>query len=145
MASVRKSVLVPYSAAQMYELVERVEDYPQFLPWCAATRVEQTESGPLVRIDINYHGVRTHFTTANRNQRPDRITVQLRDGPFRYLDGTWQFVPLDDAGCKVELVLNYEFASPALEKLVGPVFGRVAHSFVDAFVRRAEAVHGSAR
>ena len=145
MASVRKSVLVPYSAAQMFELVERVEDYPQFLPWCAGTRVIQTESGPLVRIDINYHGVRAHFTTANRNQRPDRITMELRDGPFRYLEGTWQFVALDAAGCRVELALNYEFTSHALEKLVGPVFAHVAHSFIDAFVRRAESVHGQAR
>jgi ribosome-associated toxin RatA of RatAB toxin-antitoxin module len=145
MASVRKSVLVPFSAAQMFELVERVEDYPQFLPWCAGTRAIQTESGPLVRIDINYHGVRAHFTTANRNQRPDRITMELRDGPFRYLDGTWQFFALDAAGCRVELALNYEFASHALEKLVGPVFAHVAHSFIDAFVRRAESVHGQAR
>ena len=145
MASVRKSVLVPYSATQMFELVERVEDYPQFLPWCAGTRVTQTESGPLVRIDIDYHGVRAHFTTANRNQRPEHITMELRDGPFRYLEGAWQFVALDASGCRVELALNYEFTSHALEKLVGPVFGHIAASFIDAFVRRAESVYGPGR
>jgi ribosome-associated toxin RatA of RatAB toxin-antitoxin module len=144
MASVQKSVLVPYRAEQMFELIERVEDYPQFLPWCAGTRViEATAEGRLVRIDINYHGVRTHFTTVNRNQPPERILIELRDGPFRSLDGTWQFRALATAGCKVELALNYEFATHALEKLIGPVFGRIAHSFIDAFVRRAEQVYAS--
>ena len=142
MASVQKSVLVPYSAEQMFDLVERVEEYPQFLPWCAGTRVVETGTGPLVRIDINYHGVRAHFTTANRNERPERIVIELRDGPFRYLDGTWRFRALDATGCKVELTLNYEFATHALERLIGPVFGHVANSFIDAFVRRAENVYG---
>jgi ribosome-associated toxin RatA of RatAB toxin-antitoxin module len=142
MASVQKSVLVPYSATQMFDLVERVADYPQFLPWCAGTRVVETDAGPLVRIDINYHGVRAHFTTANRNERPERIVMELRDGPFRYLDGTWQFRALEAAGCRVELTLNYEFTTHALEKVIGPVFGHIAHSFIDAFVRRAEAVYG---
>lgn len=141
MASVQKSVLVPYSAAQMFELVERIEDYPRFLPWCGgATILERNAAETLARIDINYRGVRAHFTTANRNEPPERILIELRDGPFRRLDGTWQFRALAAAGSKVELDLHYAFAMPALERLIGPVFSHIAHTLLDAFVRRAEAV-----
>ena len=144
MASVHKSVLVPYSAARMFALVERVEDYPAFLPWCGgAQRLEQNADQALVRIDINYHGVRAHFTTSNQNQAPDRIVITLRDGPFRRLDGTWSFRPLAADACKVEFALSYEFAGPALERLIGPVFNHIADSFIDAFVRRAETVYGA--
>ena len=98
MASVSKSVLVEHGAQQMFDLVERVEDYPAFLPWCGGTTIlERTPTASLVRIDINYHGVRAHFTTANRNERPELIVIELRDGPFRQLDGTWHFQPLAPA------------------------------------------------
>ena len=145
MRSVHKSVLVPYSAQQMFELVERIDDYPKFLPWCGGTRIlERAGNRTLARIDIDYHGVRTHFTTANLNHAPDRIVVELRDGPFRRLDGIWRFVALTESACKVEFELNYEFATAVLEKVIGPVFGRIADSFIDAFVKRAAAIHGSA-
>jgi ribosome-associated toxin RatA of RatAB toxin-antitoxin module len=144
MRSVHKSVLVPYSAQQMFELVERIDDYPKFLPWCGGTRIlERAGNRTLARIDIDYHGVRTHFTTANLNHAPDRIVVELRDGPFRRLDGIWRFVALTESACKVEFELNYEFATAVLEGLIGPVFGRIADSFIEAFVKRAVAVHGS--
>src|SRR5438477_535161 len=92
MASVQKSVLVPYSATRMFELVEHVENYPLFLPWCAGAKTLERRTGEaLVRIDINYHGVRAHFTTANRSQPPELIVIELRDGPFRHLDGAWRF------------------------------------------------------
>jgi ribosome-associated toxin RatA of RatAB toxin-antitoxin module len=144
MRSVHKSVLVPYSAQQMFDLVEGIEDYPKFLPWCGGTRIlQQTADETLARIDIDYRGVRAHFTTANRNQPPDRIVVELRDGPFRRLDGIWQFRALSESACKVEFELNYEFATTVLEKLIGPVFDRIADSFIDAFVKRAIAVLGS--
>jgi len=142
MASVQKSVLVPYSAEQMFELVAAIEDYPQFLPWCGGAAI--LERGPeetLARIDINYHGVRAHFVTANRNERPERIAIELREGPFRQLGGTWRFLPLGTAGSKVELEMHYEFATPVLARLIGPVFSHIAHTFIDAFVRRAESVY----
>jgi ribosome-associated toxin RatA of RatAB toxin-antitoxin module len=145
MRSVNKSVLVPYTAQQMFDLVAGIEDYPKFLPWCGGTRILQRSGGEtLARIDIDYRGVRAHFTTANRNQPPDRIVIELRDGPFRRLDGIWQFRALSDAASKVEFELDYEFATSVLETLIGPVFGRIAGSFIDAFVKRAAAVHGGA-
>ena len=144
MASVSKSVLVRHSAQQLFALVEAADDYPAFLPWCGGVQtLERTADTALVRIDIDFQGVRTHFTTANTYHRPDSIVLALRDGPFRRLDGVWAFRPLAEDACKVEFTLNYEFATPALETLIGPVFNRIADSFIDAFVRRAESVYAA--
>jgi len=142
MQSVRKSVLVPFSAAEMFELVDRVELYPQFLPWCGGTHaLEQRPDGKTARIDIHYRGVRAHFTTDNVNRAGESIVITLRDGPFRHLHGEWRFLPLAPDACKVELALAYEFATHLLERAVGPVFGHIANTFIDAFVRRAEAIY----
>jgi ribosome-associated toxin RatA of RatAB toxin-antitoxin module len=143
MASVQKAVLVRYGAGQMFDLVERVEDYPRFLPWCGgATILERTADETVARLDIHYRGVRAHFTTANRIERPERIVIALRSGPFRHLEGTWRFTALGSSGSKVELALGYEFAAGVLGRLIEPVFNRIAYSLVDAFVRRAEEVYG---
>ena len=142
MRHVNKSVLVPYAAAQMFELVDRVDLYPQFLPWCGGTRVlAQTGHRKTARIDIDYHGVRAHFTTDNVNDAPDSIVVTLKDGPFRHLHGEWRFAALGDIGCRIEFALAYEFATLLLDKAIGPVFGHIANTLIDAFVRRADAVY----
>lgn len=146
MASVSKSVLVEHSAQQMFDLVERVEDYPEFLPWCGGTTMLERTSGALVaRIEINFHGVRAHFTTAHPNEPPARIVIALRDGPFHQLDGTWRFRSLAPAASEVEFDLRYEFAAPALEGLIGPVFNHIATTFIDAFVKRADDLHRQRR
>jgi ribosome-associated toxin RatA of RatAB toxin-antitoxin module len=135
-------VLVPFSAQQLFALVKDVDSYPAFLPWCAGVdAIERGAESAIVRIDIDFHGVRAHFTTANEYHEPDRIVLALRDGPFRRLDGTWTFRMLADDACKVELALHYEFATRPLETLIGPVFNHIAGSFIDAFVKRAEAVY----
>lgn len=135
-------MLVPYSAAEMFELVDRIELYPQFLPWCDGTRaLAARANGKTVRVDINYHGVRAHFTTDNVNRAGESIVVTLRDGPFRHLHGEWRFRALAPDACKVEFELAYEFSTHLLERVVGPVFNHIASTFVDAFVRRAEALH----
>lgn len=142
MQRVMKSVLVPYAPAQMFGLVDRVDLYPQFLPWCGGTQIlAQAESRKTARIDIDYHGVRAHFTTDNANRPPESIVITLKDGPFRHLHGEWRFRALGGAGCKVEFELAYEFATPLLERVIGPVFSHIANTFIDAFVRRAETVH----
>jgi ribosome-associated toxin RatA of RatAB toxin-antitoxin module len=142
MQCVRKSVLVPYAAAQMFELVDRIELYPQFLPWCGGTRVLEARDGSkTARIDIDYHGVRAHFTTDNANRPPESIVITLKDGPFRHLHGEWRFRALGEHGCKVEFELAYEFATNLLDRVIGPVFGHIANTFIDAFVKRAEAVY----
>ena len=142
MRRVAKSVLVPYSASQMFELVDRVELYPQFLPWCGGARVIAQEGNrKTARIDIDYHGVRAHFTTDNSNDPPGSIVVTLKDGPFRHLHGEWRFRALGQDGCKVEFDLAYEFATGLLERVIGPVFNHIANTFIDAFVKRAERVY----
>lgn len=137
-------MLVEHGAPQMFALVDQVERYPEFLPWCAGTAILAAhESGKTARIDIDYHGVRAHFTTDNANRPPESIVVTLKDGPFRHLHGEWRFVALAPEACKVEFELAWEFTSHALERLVGPVFNRIATTFVEAFVRRADQVLGS--
>ena len=151
MKHVKRSVLLWYSAREMYELVTAVPDYPAFLPWCERAEVlAADEAGMTARLHLAYHGVRHAFTTRNRHERDRRVEVSLVDGPFSRLDGTWQFVPLAAAAavegghgaCRIEFDLRYAFSSVALEAVVSPVFDRVANTFVDAFVRRAEQVHG---
>jgi ribosome-associated toxin RatA of RatAB toxin-antitoxin module len=142
MQRVRKSVLVPFGADEMFALVDDVEHYPRFLPWCGGAHVlESHAGGKTARIDIDYHGVRAHFTTDNANRAGESIVVTLRDGPFRHLHGEWRFVALAPDACKIEFELAYEFATPLLERVVGPVFSHIADTFIDAFVRRAEALH----
>jgi len=149
MKHVRKSVLLWYSAREMYSLVTAVEDYPRFLPWCTQAEVlEQSEQGMKARLTLAYGGVHHAFTTLNKHVEDRSVLVGLVDGPFSLLDGTWQVMPLGAAGgasaqgCSVELDLRYAFASGALEALVSPVFDRVARTLVDSFVRRAEQVYG---
>ena len=143
MQRVSKSVLVPYSAAQMYELVDRVEDYPKFLPWCAGAEVlESHAGGKTARLHIDYHGVKAHFTTIIQNTPSEMIVVTLKSGPFRHLHGDWLFKALRPDACKVSFDLAYEFSSGVLDKVIGPVFAHIANTFIDAFVKRAEAVYG---
>lgn len=143
MALVERSVLVGYSAEQMFRLVDRVEDYPQFLPWCGGSSVQGRAADSITAtVVIDYRGVRQSFTTRNRRREPEAIEVQLVDGPFRRLEGSWSFRPLGESACKVEFRLQYEFSSRILDKLLSPVFGHIANTFVDAFVKRADQVHG---
>lgn len=143
MAVVHKTVFVGYSAAQMFGLVERVENYPQFLPWCGEVHVaERTEHDLTATMCINYHGIRQHFTTKNKNFPHHTMEMHLVEGPFTQLKGCWRFSALREDACKIEFDLNYEFSSKLLEHLIGPVFGKIANSFVDSFCARAEVLYG---
>jgi ribosome-associated toxin RatA of RatAB toxin-antitoxin module len=140
---VEKSVLVGHSAEAMFALVDAVEAYPQFLPWCeGATVIYRDEQRTRAKLDVNYHGAKQSFTTENTKTPPDSMTIRLVEGPFKFLDGTWRFIRLADDACKVEFCLRYEFSSWILEKLVGPVFSYIANTMVDAFVQRADKVYG---
>jgi ribosome-associated toxin RatA of RatAB toxin-antitoxin module len=142
-AQVDKTVLVEYSCDQMFGLVRDADQYPRFLPWCSAAHtVAISPESIRATLHIDYHGVRTDFSTENTHYPPSTIEIRLVQGPFRQLQGTWRFTPLGDAACKIQLRLNYEFSNKLLEKLVGPVFGYIANSLVDAFVRRAEQLYG---
>ena len=135
-------MLIEQSAPRMFELVDRVEEYPRFLPWCARTElIQRTDAITVARIHINYHGIATDFSTENDKVFPRRMLIKLLDGPFHHLEGTWDFTPLGDTACKIQFALRYEFAHKLLEKAFGPVFHHIANTFVDSFVRRAEQAH----
>lgn len=143
MAEVKRTVLVGHPAARMFELVDRVEDYPLFLPWCGGASVEaRDDTVTRATVHIAFHGVKTSFSTANTKRFPAAMQLALVSGPFRSLDGEWRFTDLGGAGCRVEFSLRYQFASRLLERAVGPVFGRIAASLVDAFVQRADRLYG---
>ena len=149
MKRVQKSVLLSYSAHEMYALVIAVEDYPKFLPWCARAEVlERRPDGMTARLQLAYGGLRHAFTTRNAHVPDASVSIDLVDGPFSLLDGTWRFIALAAPGdasaraCKVEFDLRYAFAGAAIEAVLSPVFDRIANTFVEAFVKRAEQVHG---
>ena len=145
MKHVKKSVLLWYSPREMFDLVVDVPAYPQFLPWCQRAEVLSQEPGAMTaRLHLAYAGVRHAFTTRNTHVEGQSVGMGLVDGPFSHLEGLWRFLSLGPEGkaCKVEFALSYAFSSRPLELVVSPVFDRIANTFVDAFVARAEQVHG---
>lgn len=141
MPTVRKSAIVPISCEVMFALVEAIESYPEFLPWCSGTEVfERSRKVTRARLDVSYRGLRTHIATLNRKRPPEAIELEFEDGPFERFGGEWRFAPLGKDGCKVELALDYAFSSTALETLLGPLFGDIADTMVESFVRRAESL-----
>jgi ribosome-associated toxin RatA of RatAB toxin-antitoxin module len=143
MTQVDKSVLVAQSALRMFELVDAVEQYAEFLPWCGGSECNYRDAQMTrATLHINYRGIRQSFSTENAKAAPHLMRIKLIEGPFKMLEGSWRFTELGGAGCKVELSLRYEFSNRVLEKLVGPVFGYIANSMVDAFVKRAHSVYG---
>ena len=142
MAQVEKTVLVAHSAQRMFDLVDMVERYPEFLPWCGGIDlIQRDEAVTVATLHIDYHRIKQNFTTENHKTYPSMMEIKLKDGPFRHLEGVWRFIPLSDDACKIEFRLNYEFSNAFLEKLIAPVFSHIANTFVDAFVERAEQVY----
>ncbi len=140
---VARSALVGHTPAHMFALVDAVEDYPEFLPWCGAASVlHRDETRTRAAITINYHGIRQSFTTDNTKRAPEEMLIKLVEGPFRRLEGVWRFTALGDRGCKIEFRLSYEFSGKLLETLIGPVFNYIAGTMVEAFVKRAASIHG---
>jgi ribosome-associated toxin RatA of RatAB toxin-antitoxin module len=147
MKQVKKSVLLWYSAREMYALVTAVDAYPVFLPWCEKAEVsDRSAQGVTARLHLQFAGMRHAFTTRNTHTADQSVVMALVDGPFSELDGVWRFIPIggtDSKSCRIEFELRYTFSSRALEAVLSPVFDRVANTFVDSFVRRAEQVYGA--
>lgn len=145
----KKSVLLWYTPHEMYALVTDVQAYPAFLPWCVRADVlERRDDGLIARLHMSYLGIQQSFTTRNTHTPDEAVKLELVDGPFSALTGSWRFIPLPATGgaqakaCKVDFDLRYAFTKGALEALVSPVFDRIANTLVDSFVKRAEQVHG---
>ena len=147
MKTVHKSVLIWYSADEMYALVTDVARYPEFLPWCDKTRViDESPNAMTAEIGLSFGGMRQKFTTRNTHVPGREVRLKLVDGPFSNLDGVWKFQPVGEASeraCRVDLNLSYGFSSFGLQALIGPVFDTIASSLVEAFVKRAEQVYGT--
>jgi ribosome-associated toxin RatA of RatAB toxin-antitoxin module len=142
---VERQALVPFSAAQLYALVSDFERYPEFLPWCTGARLLSRDGDALVaQLDLARGGLRSSFTTRNTLVVDQRIDMSLVSGPFRTLDGGWQFTPIADRGCRVDLRLRFEMQSGALGLLLGPVFEQSCTSLMDAFLKRARQVYAKA-
>jgi ribosome-associated toxin RatA of RatAB toxin-antitoxin module len=142
MREMHRSALVPYSTEQMYDLIERVEDYPAFLPWCTRTElIERTDGIVSATVEVGFRELHVRVTTRNEKRRPEWMAIHMQDGSFRHFVGEWKLLPLGTLGCRIDFTLRYELALHA-EKLAGPLIDRAANDMVDAFVRRADAVYG---
>jgi ribosome-associated toxin RatA of RatAB toxin-antitoxin module len=141
--TVERQAMVAHSADKMYALVDDVESYPHFLPWCSGADVAlRDEQRTVATLHVDFRGVKQQFTTDNAKRPGERIQMQLVRGPFRRLQGEWRFKRLAAEACKVELTLAWQLANPLLDRLIGPIFDYIATTFVDAFVRRADVVYG---
>jgi ribosome-associated toxin RatA of RatAB toxin-antitoxin module len=139
MRDIRREALVPFSAAQMFELIERVEDYPLFLPWCLATElIERTPQMVSATVEVGLRDLRVRVTTRNEKRPPEFMAIHMEGGSFRHFSGEWALRPLGENGCHVSFRLQYELALRA-EALAGRLIEHAADRMVDAFVRRAEA------
>ncbi len=142
MRSVRRSARVSYSAEQMFDLVDDIERYPDFLPWCQKATIEKrTEEQVEATVAVGFRGISKAFSTRNQLARPQRIDMRLIRGPFRKLEGAWIFEQLDQ-GCEISLALDFEVSHSPLNLLFSTVFEEIVRSQVAAFTARAEALYG---
>ncbi|CCQ11627.1 Putative oligoketide cyclase/dehydratase or lipid transport protein YfjG [Pseudoalteromonas luteoviolacea B = ATCC 29581] len=143
MPQIEKSALVMYSTKEMFDLVNDVQAYPEFLPNCSGAKVLSAD-GLVVRasLEISKAGISKWFTTQNQLIANKQVSMQLVDGPFKFLRGDWQFIELDEHACKVSLQLEFEFANKLVELAFGKVFNEVASNMVAAFTQRAKLVYG---
>jgi len=143
MPRVRRSALLPYSAAQIFDLVGDIERYPEFLPWCSDAQIVDSKPREVVaELTIMKGRISERFTTRNVLTYPDSIELHLVDGPFKRLSGMWRFTGLAAQGSKVELELDFEMSKSLIQKSLGILFAHAAGTMVDAFCTRARLVYG---
>ncbi len=142
MTRVERSALVLHSAEQMFDLVNDVNAYPAFLPWCAATNlISESETELVATLHLAKAGLKYSFTTRNQLQRPTVMELSLVEGPFSQFSGRWDFTPLSEDACKVTLNLSFDFAGKLTAMAMSKVFNQVATTLVDAFVQRADQIY----
>lgn len=143
MTVISKSALVPYTPEKMFKLIDDIEAYSDFLPWCGkATEIHRDDSNVEASLLISHSGLNKEFTTKNKNTMFNKIEMHLVNGPFKNLDGIWLFEPLGESACKVSLNLEFEFSNKIISMTLGPIFSKIAGSLVDAFIKRADKVYG---
>jgi ribosome-associated toxin RatA of RatAB toxin-antitoxin module len=139
MKRIERSAIVEHGAAEMYALVDDIESYPAFLPWCTDARVQEIDGHKRATLTVGLRGLRQSFTTVNEGRPAEAIEMRLVEGPFRHFSAAWRFRPLGENASRIEFVLEYEFASRSLGGLLEPLFDHIADTMVDAFTRRADA------
>ncbi len=141
MKEINRSAIVEHSAAQMYALVDDIESYPRFLPWCQSVHVERVDGKKRATLSVGLRGIRQSFTTLNDNQPGTSMDMHLVNGPFRNFTAAWRFTPLAENACEIQFTMRYQFSSRALGKLLEPLFDEIADTMVDVFTRRADELH----
>lgn len=139
----KKNAIVPYTARQMFELVNNIEDYPRFLPWCQSSKIlNRTDQEVVATLTINWKGIHKSFTTRNVLYPYERMKIELVNGPLQHLEGVWTFQSLSEEACKIILDLEFEFAGNFIDKFFQPVFQHIANTLVEAFCKRAVDLYG---
>lgn len=139
-----KHAIVPFSTHQMFELVNSIEDYPRFLPWChSSTIIERTKKEVVASLQISWKGMSKTFTTRNILHPYERMEIKLVKGPLKHLDGLWSFQKFNHRACKVTLDLEFEFAGNLIDMLFQPVFQHIANTLVESFCKRAVDIYGN--
>ena len=141
MKEIRRSAIVEHSAAQMYALVDDIDSYPRFLPWCQSVEVQIVGGMKRASLTVGLRGIRQSFTTLNENHPASSIHMRLVEGPFKQFSADWRFAPLKPDACEITFLLRYQFSSRALGTLLEPLFDEIADTMVDAFTRRADEIH----
>lgn len=142
MTTIHREKQVPFEPARMYDLVNGIEDYPEFLPWCQASHIiSRDEDEVRATLDLSHGPLHKSFSTCNRLQKNKMIEVRLLEGPFKHLEGFWRFEPLEDNGCNIEFDLEFELAGHFLDFAFGPVFQQVSNNLVDLFCERAHKIY----
>ncbi len=143
MHTLKRNAIVPYSPHQMFELVNDIEEYPRFLPWCHSSKIiSRTTTEVVAELEINWKGVHKRFTTRNVLAPNESIKITLVNGPLHRLDALWNFYSLEERACKITLDMDFEFTGHFIDRLFQPVFQHIANSFVDAFCKRAAELYG---
>ena len=144
MRDIRREALVPYSATRMFAMIERVEDYPQFLPWCLSTQlIDRTDTSVSATVEVGMRDLHVRVTTRNDKRAPEFMAVHMEGGSFRHFYGEWLLRPLSESGCHIFFRLQFELALRA-DALAGRLIEHAADRIVDAFVQRADAIFGQA-
>ena len=143
MHTLKRNAIVPYSARQMYELVNSIEEYPRFLPWCQHSRIiTRTDEEVVAELEIAWKGVSKNFSTRNRLYPHNRMDISLVNGPLKRMEGVWEFQVLNEHASKVLLDLEFEFTGGMMDMLFQPIFSHIANTLVDAFCKRATELYG---
>lgn len=140
---IQRSALLPYPAQALYDLVNDVASYPQFLPWCSTSEVlEESEAQMRASLTVAKGGISQRFITRNQLVPGESIVMDLEQGPFKQLHGVWHFKALTDKACKISLDLAFDYDGPLIKATLGPLFNQAANTLVDAFCQRAKQLHG---